>query len=220
MSRIVVFANGKLSHSEVLKNQIRSTDRIFCANGGTVHALALGLEPEVVVGDLDSLSTGIITSLEAAGTTIHRHPVAKDQTDLELALDRALEQNPTEILLVSALGGRLDQMLANIFLLSRKLDRGVQMTLLDGYQRAVLIRTNETVTISGRQGDTVSLIPLSPTVSNVNFTGVRWSLENAELEFGSTWSVSNEMTGVEAEVSIGTGLMLVVHIDQHWDNID
>ena len=97
MSRIVVFANGQLNHSEVLKNQIRSTDRIFCANGGTVHALALDLEPEVVVGDLDSLSTDIIASLEAAGTTIHRHPVAKDQTDLELTLDRALEQKPTEI---------------------------------------------------------------------------------------------------------------------------
>ena len=218
MSRIVVFANGKLNHSEVLKNHLRSTDRIFCANGGTVHALALGLEPEVIVGDLDSLSTSIITSLEAAGTTIHRHPVAKDQTDLELTLDRALEQNPTEILLVSALGGRLDQMLANIFLLSRKLYRGIQMTLLDGYQWAVLTRTNETVTISGRKGDTVSLIPLSPTVSKVNFTGVRWPLENAELEFGSTWSVSNEMTGVEAEVRIGTGLMLVVHIDQRWSS--
>jgi thiamine pyrophosphokinase len=220
MSRIVVFANGKLNHSQVLKDHLRSTDRIFCANGGTIHALALGLEPEVVVGDLDSLSLEAVNSLKATGTTIHRHPIAKDQTDLELALDRALEQNPTEILLVSALGGRLDQMLANIFLLSRKSYRGIQMTLLDGYQWAALVRAGETLTISGRKGDTVSLIPLSPTVSDVVFTGVEWPLEKTELEFGSTWSVSNKMTGTRAEVSISTGLVLVVHIDQRSDDID
>lgn len=220
MSRIVVFANGKLNQSQVLKGHLRSTDRIFCANGGTIHALTLGLEPEVVVGDLDSLSTDVVNSLKATGTAIHRHPAAKDQTDLELTLDRALEQNPTEILLVSALGGRLDQMLANIFLLSRQIYRGIQMTLLDGYQWAALIRAGETLTISGRKGDTVSLIPLSPTVSNVTFSGVQWPLEKAELEFGSTWSVSNQMTGTQAKVSISTGLILVVHIDQRSADID
>ena len=220
MSRIVVFANGKLNHSEVLKGHLRSTDRIFCANGGTIHALALDLEPEIVVGDLDSLSTDAVNALKATGTIIDRHPVAKDQTDLELTLDRALEQNPTEILLVSALGGRLDQMLANIFLLSRQLYRGIRMTLLDGYQWAALVRAGETLTVPGRKGDTVSLIPLSPAVSNVTFTGVQWPLEKAALEFGSTWSVSNKMTETEAKVSIRSGLLLVVHIDQRASDID
>ena len=217
MSRIVVFANGILNHPQVLKDRLRPTDRIFCADGGAAHALALDLEPEVIVGDLDSVSAEVIAQLQAAGTVIHRYPVAKDQTDLELTLGRALEQNPAEIMLVTALGGRLDQMLANIFLLSQKLYSGIHMTLIDGYQWAALVRTNERLTISCREGDTISLIPLSPTVSNVTFAGVQWPLNEATLEFGSTWSVSNEMTGVEAKVSIGRGLMLVVHIGQRSD---
>jgi thiamine pyrophosphokinase len=111
-------------------------------------------------------------------------------------------------------------MLANIFLLSRQLYRGIRMTLLDGYQWAALVRAGETLTVPGRKGDTVSLIPLSPEVSNVTFTGVQWPLEKAALEFGSTWSVSNKMTETEAKVSIRSGLLLVVHIDQRASDID
>jgi thiamine pyrophosphokinase len=131
MSRIIVFVNGVFTQPDRLREWLRSTDRIYCADGGTMHALSLGLTPHVVVGDLDSLPPELIPRLESSGVTIHRYPRAKDQTDLELTLDYAVKENPDEIVLVSAMGGRIDQMLANIFLLTRDAYRHIRMTLVN-----------------------------------------------------------------------------------------
>lgn len=217
MSRIVIFANGRLSQPELLQAQLQATDRIFCADGGTQHALALGLMPETIIGDLDSLSPKIISKMEAAGVTIHRHPEEKDQTDLELALALAVSEQPQEILLVTALGGRLDQMLANILLLTRPAYASVQLTLIDGPQWATLLRDHQTIVIEGQPGDTLSLIPLSPTVRQVNLTGVAWPLTGATLSFGSTLTISNVLTATQAVVQIGEGMILLVHFNKSYE---
>jgi thiamine pyrophosphokinase len=213
MSRIVIFANGNLIEPEKLRPRLRSTDRIFCANGGTVHALALGLRPEAIIGDLDSLSLDLVSQLEAEGVAIHRHPVRKDQTDLELAFEVAIAENPDEILLVTALGGRLDQTLANIFLLTRPAYSSVRLTLVDGSQSAWVLHSHQTLTLTGQPGDTLSLVPLTPIVQQVNLTGVEWPLVEAQLTFSSTWSISNALTTSQATIQIGEGMILVVHIE-------
>jgi thiamine pyrophosphokinase len=212
MTRIVVFANGDLNQPHALKRQLRPTDRIFCADGGTVNALSLGLTPEKIIGDLDSVPAEVAVRLEAVGVTIHRYPRNKDQTDLELALEWARRENPAEIMLVTALGGRLDQLLANILLLTQPAFASIRMTLADGPQWAGLLRANQRLTVTGRPGDIVSLVPLSPTVTEVNIEGVGWPLRDATLEFGSTFSISNALAGPTATVSIGEGMVLVVHI--------
>jgi thiamine pyrophosphokinase len=216
MSRIVVFANGTLSQPELLQARLRPGDRIFCADGGTHHALALGLTPEIIVGDLDSLSPEVISRMEGAGIALHRHPAYKDQTDLELALQLAVAEKPDEILLVTALGGRLDQMLANILLLTRPEYGSVRLKLADGPQSAILLRAHQTITLSGQPGDTLSLIPLTPTVKQVNLTGVEWSLVETTLSFGSTLTISNVLTAQQATVQIGAGMVLVVHFDKNF----
>ena len=139
MSRIVIFANGVLTEPDRLRHRLRPTDRIFCADGGTAHALALGLMPQAIIGDLNSLSPQLISEMEAAGVAIYRHPARKDQTDLELAFQLAMAEKPDEILLVTALGGRLDQMLANIFLLTRPEYASTRLTLVDGPQWATVL---------------------------------------------------------------------------------
>jgi thiamine pyrophosphokinase len=214
MSRIVIFANGNLIEPENLRPRLRSTDRIFCANGGTVHALALGLRPEAIIGDLDSLSPELVSKLAAEGVAIHRHPVRKDQTDLELAFEVAIAENPDEILLVTALGGRLDQTLANIFLLTRPAYSSVRLTLVDGFQSAWVLHSHQTLALAGQPGDTLSLVPLTPIVQQVNLTGVEWPLVEAQLTFGSTWSISNALTTSQATIQIGEGMVLVVHIER------
>jgi len=217
MSRIVIFANGILNQPELLQAQLQSSDRIFCADGGTQHALALGLIPEVIIGDLDSLPPEIVSQMEAAGVTIHRHPEDKDQTDLELALALAVAEKPKEILLVTALGGRLDQMLANILLLTHPDYASVRLILIDGPQWATLLRDHQAITIEGQPGDTLSLIPLSPTVHQVHLTGVTWPLTEATLSFGSTLTISNVLTEVQAKVQIGEGIVLLVHFNKRYE---
>jgi thiamine pyrophosphokinase len=196
----------------MLHAHLRPTDRIFCANGGTRNALALELQPEIIIGDLDSLPEETVTRMAAAGVAIQRHPADKDKTDLELVLELATNQQPDEILLVTALGGRLDQMLANILLLTQPTFANTRLTLLDGNQQATLLRSQESLTISGQPGDTLSLVPLWPQVSGVTISGVRWPLDQATLSLGSTWSISNVLDEPQATVHIGEGLVLLVHI--------
>ena len=217
MSRIVIFANGILSHPDWLKAQLQTTDRFFCADGGTQHALALGLIPEAIIGDLDSLSSETVSQMEAAGVTLHRHPADKDQTDLELALALAVAEKPQEILLVTALGGRLDQTLANILLLTHPAYASVRLTLIDGPQWATLLRAHQSIIIDGQLGDTLSLIPLTPTVHQVTLTGVTWPLTAASLSFGSTLTISNVFAAPQVNVAIGDGMVLVVHFNKHYE---
>jgi thiamine pyrophosphokinase len=218
MSRIVIFANGQLNQPDLLSRRLRPTDRIFCADGGAAHALALGLTPAVLIGDLDSLAPETARQMAANGVIIHRFPARKDQTDLELALQLAAIEQPDEILLVTALGGRLDQMLANIFLLTRPNYAPARLSLADGRQWATALRSGQNLTLAGRPGDTLSLVPLTPTVTGVHLSGVEWPLTGAALSFGSTLSISNTLTGPEAHLSVGEGLLLVVHIWHATDN--
>jgi thiamine pyrophosphokinase len=214
MSRIVIFANGIMSRPDLIRTRLRPTDRIYCADGGTQHALVLGLTPQAIIGDLDSLSPDIVAEMEAANVAIHRHPAGKDQTDLELALNLAVAEEPDEILLLTALGGRLDQMLANILLLTRPEYAPVRLTLADGPYWTTLLRAHQSITIPGQPGDTLSLIPLTPTVSRVSLTGVAWPLEKVTLSLGNTLTISNTLTASQAIVQIGEGLVLVVHFNE------
>ncbi len=212
MSRIVIFANGILNHPEQLRRRLRPTDRLFCADGGTNHVLSLGLTPEAIIGDLDSLDSELISQMEAKGVIFHRHPARKDKTDLELALDIAIQEQPDEILVVTALGGRLDQMLANLLLLTRSEYAAPRLTLIEGSQQATLLRSNQSISIDGQAGDTISVVPLTSQVEQVDLTGVEWPLEQATLSRGSTWSISNVLTASPATLKIGKGLAWLIHI--------
>ena len=217
MSRIVIFANGILNQPDLTRSRLRPTDRIFCTDGGARHALALGLTPHAIIGDLDSLPPELVAEMEAAGVAIHRHPLCKDQTDLELALEVAIAEKPDEILLFTALGGRLDHTLANILLLAHPKYAPVRFTLVDGPQWASLLRSHQSITIRGQPGDTLSLIPLSPTVSRVTLTGVEWPLEKATLSLGSTWTISNSLVNHQVTLQIGEGMVLLVHSDKDYE---
>jgi thiamine pyrophosphokinase len=212
MSRIVIFANGLLEKPTLLLKRLQPGDRIFCADGGTYHALALGLTPEMIIGDLDSLTAETVAQMEAAGVTLRRYSENKDQTDLELALDIAIAERPEEILLVTAMGGRLDQALANILLLTQPKYGQVKLILLDGLQSAIVLRDHSQLTVKGEPGDILSLVPLTPQVTGVNFSGVGWPLAQATLRLGSTWSISNILKEQQARVEIEEGMALLVHL--------
>lgn len=209
-ARAAIFANGILNPRPGLKERV-SERRVICADGGARHALALGLVPEVVIGDLDSFPADRRQDLEARGTRFIVLPRDKDQTDLELALNYAITTGARDILLLGLVGGRLDQTLANLLLLTRPEWGAARLTIIDGPDTAYLLRHGETAVIHGQAGDTVSLIPLSATVVEVTTQGLRWPLRGAVLEFGSTLTISNELVERTARVWIGAGRLLVVH---------
>ncbi|MBN1180312.1 MAG: thiamine diphosphokinase [Anaerolineae bacterium] len=208
--RAVIFANGILTDPAAQRHFLHPDDLVIAANGGTVHALALGVTPHVVVGDMDSLSPSLRAELEATGTCFVAHPPAKDETDLELALLYAAARHVEAILVLAALGGRLDQALANVFLLALPQLAGIDVRVADGNQVAFLVR--DQATLSGRPGDTVSFIPLGGDAHGVTTEGLSWTLRDETLHFGPARGVSNALLGQDARVFVREGYLLCVII--------
>ncbi|GAB4504484.1 MAG: thiamine diphosphokinase [Anaerolineales bacterium] len=209
MSRTVIFANGHLPRLEAARALLRPQDTLIAADGGARHLLALGLLPHLLVGDLDSLDAASLSHLEAAGVDIYRYPTDKDETDLELALRHALEREPESILIVGALGGRLDQTLANLSLLTAPQFAGLDLRLDDGAEEAFFCR--EQAKVQGRSGEVVSLLPWGGAVEGVITQGLRWKLSGETLYPHQSRGISNRMLGEAASVEIRGGLLLVVH---------
>lgn len=206
--RAVVFANGDLPHPQAIRKVLLPGDVFFAADAGASHLLRLGLLPKMVIGDLDSLSESELKDLQAAGVHIMRYPQDKDLTDLELTINKILEEGFQRILIVAALGGRLDMTLCNINLMIRPdlLDLDVRMD--DGVEQLRFIQNR--TSIQGRVGDTLSLIPWGGAVEKVTTTGLRWPLKNAYLALSETMTVSNELMTDQAEISVGSGCLLCI----------
>ncbi len=209
MPRVVIFVNGRIPDLEQVRRLLRPTDLIFAADGGTRHALALGLVPSLVIGDLDSVNDDDRRELEAAGTEFQRFPRSKDETDFELALSHAVSAGYTEILVVAALGNRLDQTLGNLALLTDPSLARLDLRLDDGSEEALFARTQTGV--EGHPGDIVSLIPWGGPVTGISTVGLRWPLNGETLHPSKTRGLSNELLGETASISLESGLLLVVH---------
>ena len=206
MSRIIIFANGSLPNLEKARALLRPDDFILCADGGARHALALGLTPNLIIGDMDSLPS----TLNLQPETFIRFPTDKNETDLELAINHALTLNPDQILILAALGGRMDQTLANIALLSNLQLATCNIILTDGVEEIFFCRDHAQVI--GRSGDIVSLIPWQGEVTGVFTENLKWHLDHETLYPDKTRGISNEMTADIATVSIKSGLLLITHI--------
>ena len=209
--RAIIITNGHLTDPAGARRHVRPGDWVICADGGARHARAMGLVPDVVVGDLDSIDAALHAELEAAGVRFEVHPTRKDETDLELALRLAVASGAAEIDVLAVLGGRLDQSLANLLLLARPEWASAEVRVIEGDEVAWPVRSGQTVNVTGAVGDTLSLVPLTPFVTGVTLEGVEWPLRGATLHFGSTWTVSNALSAPVARLQVGEGLVLVVH---------
>lgn len=210
--RTIIIAAGEPGGAEAGPQRwLRDGDRIIAADGGTARALAWGLLPHLVIGDLDSLPDADRERLAALGCRFLVHPQAKDETDLELALAHAAGEGADELVVLGALGGRLDHSLANVLLLTLPGLAGCRVRIVDGEEEAFLVRGGGAAAVCGRPGDRVSLLPLGGDARGVTASGLAWPLRGETLRFGHSRGVSNEMLSSQAEVTVEEGLLLVVH---------
>ena len=207
--RAVVFVNGDIADYAAVPRWLRKDDYLIAADGGARHMEILGLSPAVIVGDLDSIDPALLSRLQKEGADVEQHPAAKDATDLELAIARAVRDGATEILLLGAFGGRLDQTIANLLILAHN-NWTLPLTIAEGDQLARVLRGRQSVTLSGPTGGYVSAVALSEEVSGVTYRGLEYPLENATLSLGSTRGVSNTLASSPAQISIESGILLVI----------
>ncbi len=209
MSRAVIFANGDLPDLDKARALLAPDDVILCADGGLHHARALGMKPQVVIGDMDSLTKAELSDLTRSEVEIHLFQANKNETDLELALKQAVEAGYREILIMAGLGRRLDQTIANIALLSGYHPADVNIRMDDGVEEVFFCK--DEVAIQGRSGDLVSLIPWGGIAGGVRTEGLKWPLADETLQAERSRGISNEMLADHAKINIAFGALLVIH---------
>lgn len=211
--RVVIFANGEMDDpATTVARWVRTGDLVIAADGGAGHAIAAGLVPDHIIGDMDSLSESRQADLADRGVSFHRSPVEKDETDLELALIWAAERTEVrEIIVLGAFGGRPDQALANLLLLALPALRGRQVLMVDGDWAVRLLNGGERLVLDGQRGERLSLIPLGGDAVGVRTAGLQFPLNDETLYFGPARGVSNCFAADRVTVTLREGRLWCFH---------
>ena len=184
---------------------------VIAADSGLHQAHTLGLAVDLIVGDLDSAEPGLVAAAQAAGADLEQHPVDKDATDLQLALEAALQRNLSPVTLVGGAGwDRVDHLLGNALVLAHPRYRPLHPCWLVKGARVLVVHDRSV--IAGESGDTLSLLAVGGPAAGVTTRGLRWRLDGDTLAPGSTRGISNELTGPEATVSLEQGTLLAIHL--------
>ena len=203
----VVLLDGESTPTPRLHNAVRGA-RTIAADGGIRHAAALDLAPKLWVGDFDSADDALRRGF--AHVARQQHPAAKNETDGEIALRIALDRGAGRITIVGAFGGpRIDHALGTITLAVALAHRAA-IVLTDGRQWGYPLLGGATLTVPDSPKATLSIIALT-SLAGLSIAGVRWPLTGADIPFGSSRTLSNEVTeSGKAEIGLRDGMALVV----------
>ena len=200
-----ILLGGDVTPTKRLATQIADT-RVIAADSGIAHAAALGLLPELWVGDFDSTSDTLAATYAAVPREVY--PEAKDATDGAIAIEAALARGAKQITLVGAMGGRFDHALAHGMQLIDLQSRGIKAFASSGHEEVYpLLHEAEFDDIPA--GTRLSVLGLSD-LTGLSINGVRWPLNKRDVPLGSTLTLSNESTGlVSIMLEEGTALIVV-----------
>ena len=205
--RTLIIANGNMDNN-ILHTILKPNDIIICCDGGSKYLFEEGIIPHYIIGDLDSSIPQIIQFFETKNVVFKKFNSKKDETDMELCIDFAISLGTNEIIILGAIGTRIDHTLTNINLLMKAEDANVKAVIVDNNNEIQIISNN--ITITGKKGDLVSLIPISTYVEGIDTTGLEYPLKNATMTIGKSLGVSNVMTSNLATVNIKSGYLLVI----------
>lgn len=205
--RVVIICSGSICSYDSVIEKIEAAEYIICADGGTRHAYNMGILPDLIIGDMDSSVSEYIDFFREKGVKLEPYPSDKDKTDTQLCLEYALTFSK-DIIMLGATGSRFDHSLANVSLLRQGVDQGAGVSIVDSNNEIYM--TKDHLTLKGKKGEYVSLIPMSERVEGVCITGVRYELSDAVMELGNPYGVSNCFEEGSIEVHVRKGYLLVI----------
>ncbi|MEG1433771.1 thiamine diphosphokinase [Eubacterium sp.] len=208
--KAIIFTGGRYRNLDFYTRLLKKERPayILCADKGTETALALGIRPDVVLGDFDSIAPGVLEQIKKMAIPMVVHPTHKDETDTELAITTCLERGCTEILLLGALGTRMDHSLSNIHLLGRLQAAGVYGRIMDEYNTLFLVEDRRALKLP--VGTTLSVIAYTDRAEGVTLRGFEYPLDRADLDhLAAGLGVSNVVVAKQQEIIVESGTLLV-----------
>ncbi len=206
---IVLFAGAAIADYGFCTPYIQKADIIICCDAGMHHTKALGIRPNYIVGDFDSVSPEVLDEYRKEGIAIQQFPTHKDETDMQLGIQLAEDLGADDLILIGGIGDRLDHTMANAHLLFHLCKRGIHAVLVNEKNRVELI--DHETKLFGKAGDLVSIIPLSMVVKGVTLEGLEYPLTDYDLHLDDpVIAVSNVMLGDQASVRIKEGYLFVM----------
>lgn len=207
--KFLIMANGEYGDPAWYRDRLQPFDRVICADGGTAAARRLGIIPDRIVGDLDSICDDDRAFMERMGVRFEVYPPEKDYTDTQLAFDLARREGARDVVVWGGTGSRLDHTLSNLFNASKLVEEGIRVSFESPDLTIYLI--GDELTVPGRAGDTVSVLVLGDRATGVTEEGFRYPLERATLDVRCQYAVSNVITGPKPTIRVATGILAVFH---------
>jgi len=215
--KAVIFANGIMNQWPLGFELSTERDLIIAADGGFNHCRHWKVMPHILVGDMDSINPADVPTHGHGEIEVHRFPARKDETDLHLALQVAIDRNASEIVILGALGARWDMTFSNVLILLAPFLRSAHVRILESHYEFFCLHGCQKIDLEEKPGHTVSLIPLAGPVTGIRLRGFVFPLDNETLSMGTTRGISNLFQDEKAAIEIEGGHLLVI-IDRKQDN--
>ncbi|MHB8962523.1 MAG: thiamine diphosphokinase [Saccharofermentanales bacterium] len=226
----LISLGGHCIYNEKLKEICAKAEFVVAADGGMKHLAALGIRPDILVGDMDSISGTLLMNVQSdPGIEVVRYDTRKNMTDSEIAVQNAISHACSSLLLIGASGSRPDHVLSNQMMAASIAQKGIPCILTDGITSIFTVTAENSPFRYPLQGlrvdaDVISIIPVIGDARNLSIRNLEYPLPEPFLAFGSTRAVSNTIcgssgTGEEyAEISLDSGVVFFVHTPN--DSID
>jgi len=205
MNKMIIIASGPIDHLQYFK-PLLERNKVIAVDGGLNHLHKLGIKPEVLIGDFDSIDTSLLEL--SKDIPVYEHPTRKDFTDSEIAIDYVINQSPDEVILMGVTGHRIDHMITNINLLKRFVNRGILAYVLDYHNKVYYC--NSDIELEGNVGDLLSIVPLTSSVHKIKTYGLEYPLDDETLYFHESSGVSNVFSEPKVRIETGSGEFLII----------
>jgi len=207
--RVIIIGNGDMDNKNLIHNYIDCDDKIIiCCDGGIKHVFHEGIMPDCILGDFDSANESFLQFFKIKGVNIITFPTKKDKTDMEIGVDFAIDKGADEIFIFGGIGTRVDHTISNIHIIKKAIEKNIKAWIINENNLITIIK--DEISIDGKKDDLISLIPLTTKVEGVTTNNLEYALDNATLNIGSSFGISNVMTDNKANIKIKSGLLIVM----------
>ena len=211
--KTLIVTGGKLEKEFLLKTIKESEfETIIAVDNGLKILNEIKVNPQHIVGDFDTVKREILEKYkENTSIKIHKFNPIKDNTDTDIAIRLAVELKSDEIIILGAIGTRIDHLLGNIHVLKYALDSNIKCKIIDENNEIQLIDKTTILKKKDMTKKYISLIPLTEKVENINLKGFKYELKNGTLTIGSSLGISNEISKQEAIIEFDNGILIMIN---------